>query len=88
MEIGQVFNFKYFEFVAGQYRYKGVVENNNALRHYGRNKSQVGLASSWGTTWLPIQVFAFFVACTEVNTYITTKLKPLCFQNCEQCVHN
>ena len=34
---------------------------------------KIGLESKWETTWWPIQVFAFFIACTEVNVYLAMK---------------
>ena len=51
---GEIVKFKYPEVVADHYRYRGAVENHNALRHYGGTKSQFGLESKWGTTWWPI----------------------------------
>ena len=56
---GEVVKFKYPEVVSDHYRYRGAVENHNALRHGGGSKFQIGLESAWGTTWWPIQVFAF-----------------------------
>ena len=56
---GEIVKFKYPEVVADHYRYRLVVENHNYLRHDGRTKSKFGLESKWGTTWWPIQVFAF-----------------------------
>ena len=49
------------------------MENNNTLRHDVGTESQIGLDYAWGTTWYPIQVFAFFIACTEVNEYLAMK---------------
>ena len=69
----EIFKFKYPEVVEDHYRYMGGVDNHNALRHDGKAKSQFGLESKWGTTWYPIQVFAFFIACTEVNVYLAMK---------------
>ena len=51
----------------------GAVDNHNALRHDGGIKSQIGLESARRTTCWPTQVFAFFVACTELNTYLALK---------------
>ena len=62
---GDIVKFKYTEVVEDHYRYRGVVYNHNALRHDGGTKSQFGLKSKWGTTWWPIRVFDFFIACTE-----------------------
>ena len=56
---GEVVKFKYPEVVADHYRYRETVENHNDLRHYEGTKSQIGLESSWGTTWWPIRVFLF-----------------------------
>ena len=67
---GEVLKFKDPEVVADHYRYKGAVENKNALTNYGGTKYQFGLESKRGTTCWPIQVFAFFIAFTEVNTYL------------------
>ena len=70
---GEVVKFKYPAVFACHYRYRGSVENHNSLRHNGRTKYKFGLESIWVTTWLPILVFAFFVACTEVNSYLAMK---------------
>ena len=70
---GRILKFNYPGVVAYHYRYKGVVENHNTLRYHGRTKSQFGLESKWGTTSWPILVILFFIACTEVNVYLTMK---------------
>ena len=70
---GEVVKFKYPEVVSDHYRYRGAVDNHNALRHDDGTKSQFGLESKWGTTWWPIQVFSFFIPCTEVNAYLEMK---------------
>ena len=70
---GEIVKFKYSSIVANHYRYRRAVDNNNDLRHDGGIKSQIGLESVRGTTWWPIQVFAFFVACTEVDAYLAMK---------------
>ena len=49
------------------------MDKKNDLRHDVRTKYQIGLKSARGTTWLPIGVFDFFIACTEMNKYIATK---------------
>ena len=69
----ELVKFKYPEVVLGHYRYMGAVENRNYLRHGGRTKYQFVLDSRWGTTRSPIRVFAFFIACTEVNAYLGMK---------------
>ena len=51
--------FKYPEVVADHYKYRGAMDNHNALRHDGGTKSQIGLESAWGTTWWPILFFYF-----------------------------
>ena len=56
---GELVKFKYPEVVADHYRYRGAVDNHNALRHDVWTKSQFGLESKQGTTWWPIQVFLF-----------------------------
>ena len=56
-----------------RYRCRGAVDNHNALRYNGVTKSQISLESTWGTTWWFIRVFAFSVACTEVNAYLALK---------------
>ena len=56
---GKVVKFKYPEVDADHYRYRGAVDNHNALRLDVGTKSQIGLGSAWGTTWWPIQVFLF-----------------------------
>ena len=70
---GGVVKLKYPEVVLDHYRYRRAVDNNNALINYGGIKSQIGLGGAWGTTLWPILFFAFFIACTEVNAYMTTK---------------
>ena len=52
--------FKYLEVVAVNYKYRGAVDNHNALRNDGRTNSQIGLESAWGTTGWPIPVLSFF----------------------------
>ena len=49
------------------------MDKQNALRHAGKTKSQIGLESARGTTWWPIQGFVFFTVCTEVNAYLAMK---------------
>ena len=39
MVIGEVVKFKHTEIVADKYRYRGSVNDHNALRNDGRNKS-------------------------------------------------
>ena len=51
---GEIIKFKYPEVVAYNYRYRGAVENHNALRHDGGTKSQFGLESKRGMTWWTI----------------------------------
>ena len=70
---GQVVNLKYPVSVVDHYRYRGSVENHNALRHDGGTKSQIGLQIAQGKTWWPIWGFLFFAACTEVNAYLEMK---------------
>ena len=70
---GDVVKFKYPEVVVDLYIYREAVENNNSLRHDDRTKLQFGLESKWGTTWWPIQVLLFLIACAEVNTYLVMK---------------
>ena len=48
---GEIVKFKYPEVVANHYRYRGAVDNHNALRHDVRTKYQIALESTWGTTW-------------------------------------
>ena len=47
----EVITFIYCAIVADYQRYMGEVENNNALRHDGGTKSQIGFYSAWGTPW-------------------------------------
>ena len=47
---GEIVKFKYPEVVSDHYRYRGAVDNHNALRHDDGTKSQFGLESKWGTT--------------------------------------
>ena len=61
------------EVVSDPYKYRGSVDNHNALSHYGKTESQIGLYIAWGTTWYPIWVFDFSKACTEINTYLVMK---------------
>ena len=56
---GEVVKFKDTEVVADHYRYMGSVVNKNSLSHDDGTNSQIGLESSWGATWWPIQVFIF-----------------------------
>ena len=51
MANGDIFKSRYPEVVADHYRYRGAVENHNALRHDGRTKAQFGLESKQGTAW-------------------------------------
>ena len=43
---GEVVKFKNTEVVADDYRYRGAVDNHNALRHDGGNKHQMFLESA------------------------------------------
>ena len=70
---GGVVKFKYPEVVEYRNRYRGAVDNKNALRHDGGTKPQIVLESKWGTTWWPIQFFDFSIAFTEVNAYLAMK---------------
>ena len=70
---GEVVKFKYPEVVADDYIYRGAVENHNVLRYSGGIKPQFGLDSKLGTTWWHVRVFAFFIACTEVNACLAMK---------------
>ena len=70
---GDIVKFKYPEVVADYYRYREALENHNALRHDGGTKYQFGFESKWVTTWWPIRVFDFSIACTEVNAYLAMK---------------
>ena len=67
---GWVVNFKYPEVVANSYRYRGVVENHNSLRHGGSTKSQIVFNSAWVTTWCPIRLFTFFVTTQLMDKYM------------------
>ena len=64
---GEVVKFNYPKFAVYHYRYRGAVENHNALSNYGGTKYQIVLESARGKTWWPIRVFDFFIACAEVN---------------------
>ena len=44
---GEIVKFKYPEVVANHYRYRGAVDNHNALRHDVRTKYQFRLESKW-----------------------------------------
>ena len=43
----EIFKFKYPEVVVVNYRYRGAVDNHNALRHDGSTNFQFGLDSKW-----------------------------------------
>ena len=73
MANGEVVTFKYPGVVADHYKYRGEVDNQNAMGHDDRTKYQIGLGGSLGTTWWLIQFFSFFIVCTEVNTYLAMK---------------
>ena len=47
---GEVVKFRYPEVVADHFRYRGTVDNQNALRHDRRTKPKFGFESKWGTT--------------------------------------
>ena len=70
---GEVVNFNFLELVADHYIYRGEVDNHNYLSIDGKTKSQIGLKSVQGKTWCPIRLFAFLVACKEVNRYLVMK---------------
>ena len=68
---GEVVKFKYPEVVADHYRYRGAVENHNALSHDGVTKSQFSLESKLGTAMVAHPIFLIFLmARTEVNAYL------------------
>ena len=73
---GEVVKFNYPAVVADHYRYKGSVDNHNYLRNDDRNNSQICLEIAWGTTCWPIRLFAFFIACNEVDVYLGMKHLP------------
>ena len=52
---------------------QGGVYNHNELRYDCGSKYQIVLDVIWGTTWWPIRVIPFFLACTEVNSYLALK---------------
>ena len=68
---GEVVKLKYPATVAKSYRYRGAVENHNFLSYYGRTNTQIGLEIPYGKSWWSIQIFAFFVACTKLNVYLS-----------------
>ena len=51
---GGVVKFNYPVVIPGNYRYKGVVENHDYLGDSDGTKSQIGLESTWVTTWWTI----------------------------------
>ena len=59
---GDVLKFKDPEVVADHYRYMGVVDNHNSLRHDGRVKHQIGFECAQGKTSWPIRVLNFFIS--------------------------
>ena len=46
---------------------------HNTIHHDGGAKDQVGLYNSCTTQSWEIRVFAFFIACTEVNSFLCLK---------------
>ena len=60
MENEEIVKLKYPEVVADHYRYRGGVENHNALRHDGGNKSQFFLESKWGNNLVAHPSLCFF----------------------------
>ena len=46
----EVVQFNYPEFVADNYRYRGAVDNHNALGYDGRTRSKIGLNIAWVMT--------------------------------------
>ena len=49
------------------------MDDHNSLRHDDGTKFQIGLENLQVTIWWPIRMFAFFIACTEVNAYMAMK---------------
>ena len=64
---------KYAEPFARCYLYIGALDNHNAMSHYGGTKQQVLLENTWITHGWEIRVFAFFISCTEVNSFLYHK---------------
>ena len=62
MANGYVLKFKYTVIVDNHWIYRGAVEQNSSLIHYGETKSQIGFYIERGTTQCSTQIFDFFVA--------------------------
>ena len=70
---GEVVKFNYLEVVADHYKYRGAVYNHNSLRHDDGTKSQNIFGECMGNDLVAHPIFAFFIACAEVNTYPSMK---------------
>ena len=56
--------------LARNYSYRGYADNHNSVCHDGRKQnSKVGSENVRITRSRAIGVFAFFIACTEINSY-------------------
>ena len=73
MSTEKVPTLKYSETFDNNYLYIGSVDNHNFMRHDGGKEYQVGLYNTWITHRWSIRVFAFFIACTEVNSFFCLK---------------
>ena len=56
-------SFWYPEVIHNHFKYRHVVDDYNANRHY-----PISFEVVWGTKWWPNRVFAFLLAISEVNT--------------------
>ena len=66
----QVLAFKYAEPIALHYLYRVDVYIHIAVHHDGSTKNKFGLYNSWIPHRCSMRLFAFFIACTEVNSFL------------------
>jgi Transposase IS4 len=60
----QRFEYEYTEVFANHYKYRGIIDTHNALRH-----KPISIEETWATKSWPNRVFAFLLAVSEVNMF-------------------
>ena len=65
--------FKYTEVIGNHYNYCVSVDEHNPYRHDCRTKNGLSLEETWKTTRWANRVFAFILAVSEVNAYLTMR---------------
>jgi Transposase IS4 len=60
--------FQYPELISNHYKYRGLVDSHNAQR-----QAPISLEETWATKSWSNRVFAFLLAVSEINVYLSYK---------------